>query len=166
MPGLFNAYRAGNVTLANAIGTGVADDKAIYAFVPEMIRFYLGEEPMLQMCRPTWACDDDERSYILEQLDKLVVKAVERDRRLRHADRAAAPARAEREASADEDRGRAAQLHRPADAALSRAPDLRCDGPALEGAARRPAALHPVRREVTLVPGGLTRVALRRGRWW
>ena len=47
VPGLVNAYRAGNVTLANAIGTGVADDKAIYPFVPDMIRFYLGEEPIL-----------------------------------------------------------------------------------------------------------------------
>ena len=47
VPGLLNAYRAGNVTLANALGTGVADDKAVYAYVPEMIRYYLGEEPIL-----------------------------------------------------------------------------------------------------------------------
>ena len=51
MAGLFNAYRAGNVTLANALGTGVADDKAIYAYVPAIIRYYLGEDPILQQRR-------------------------------------------------------------------------------------------------------------------
>ena len=51
VPGLFNAYRAGNVTLANALGTGVADDKAIYAYVPAIIQYYLDEDPMLEQCR-------------------------------------------------------------------------------------------------------------------
>lgn len=77
VPGLMNAYRAGNVTLANAVGTGVADDKAIYPFVPEMIRFYLGEEPILANV-PTYLCDDpDQRSYVLDHLEELVVKAVD-----------------------------------------------------------------------------------------
>ena len=64
VPGLVNAYRAGNVALANAIGTGVADDKAVYPYVPEMIRFYLGEEPI---CRtPTFDCTDDkQRRHVL-----------------------------------------------------------------------------------------------------
>ena len=53
VPGLFNAYRAGNVTLANAIGTGVADDKAVYAYVPEIIRYYLDEDPILQNVKPS-----------------------------------------------------------------------------------------------------------------
>lgn len=76
VPGLFNAYRAGNVTLANSIGTGVADDKAVYAFVPEMIRYYLGEEPILNNVPTYLAINPKEREYILANLDKLVVKAV------------------------------------------------------------------------------------------
>ncbi|SMP58447.1 Uncharacterized conserved protein, circularly permuted ATPgrasp superfamily [Neorhodopirellula lusitana] len=75
VPGLMRAYRAGNVALANAPGTGVADDKVVYAFVPEMIRFYLGEEPILNNV-PTYLCQrDDDRKYVLEHLDELVVKA-------------------------------------------------------------------------------------------
>jgi uncharacterized circularly permuted ATP-grasp superfamily protein len=74
--GLFNAYRAGRVTLANAVGTGVADDKAIYSFVPAMIRFYLSEEPILENV-PTYRADDpSDRAFILEHLDELVVKSV------------------------------------------------------------------------------------------
>ena len=76
VPGLLAAYRAGNVTLANAIGTGVADDKSMYVHVPEMIRFYLGEEPILQNV-PTYVLRDaKDRAYVLENLDKLVVKEV------------------------------------------------------------------------------------------
>lgn len=74
--GLFNAYRHGNVTLANAIGTGVADDKAVYAYVPEMIRYYLGEEPILENVETYLGWDASQCRYILENLDKLVVKAV------------------------------------------------------------------------------------------
>ena len=76
IPGLFNAYRAGNVTLANAMGTGIADDKAVYAFVPEMIRYYLGEDPILQNVETYLCSREDERAHVLENLDKLVVKAV------------------------------------------------------------------------------------------
>jgi uncharacterized circularly permuted ATP-grasp superfamily protein len=72
--GLMNAYRAGNVTLANAIGTGVADDKAIYRFVPDMIRFYLDEEPLLENV-PTFDCTDPvQRSHVVQNLARLVVK--------------------------------------------------------------------------------------------
>lgn len=74
--GLFNAYRHGNVTLANAIGTGVADDKAVYAYVPEMIRYYLGEEPILDNIETYLGWDPSQCGYILDNLDKLVVKAV------------------------------------------------------------------------------------------
>ena len=74
--GLVNAYRAGNVTLANAIGTGVADDKAVYAFVPDMIRFYLSEEPILQNVPTYLAMRDEDRTYILDHLESLVVKSV------------------------------------------------------------------------------------------
>jgi uncharacterized circularly permuted ATP-grasp superfamily protein len=75
--GLMRAYRAGNVTLANAPGNGVGDDKAVYPFVPEMIRFYLGEEPVLEQV-PTWVClRDEDRRYVLEHLGEMVVKAVD-----------------------------------------------------------------------------------------
>jgi len=73
--GLVNAYRKGNVTLANAIGTGVADDKVIYSFVPKIIKYYLGEDPILENV-PTWlASNPDDLKYILANLGSLVVKA-------------------------------------------------------------------------------------------
>ena len=75
--GLMRAYAAGNVALANAPGNGVADDKAVYPFVPDMIRFYLGEQPILAQV-PTYVCArDDDRRYVLDHLDQLVVKAVD-----------------------------------------------------------------------------------------
>lgn len=76
VPGLMDAYRAGNVTLANAVGTGVADDKAIYPFVEDMIRYYLSEEPIIHNV-PTHICARDaDRAFVLAHLDELVVKAV------------------------------------------------------------------------------------------
>jgi uncharacterized circularly permuted ATP-grasp superfamily protein len=74
--GIMNAYRAGNVTIANAIGTGVADDKALYRFVPEMIRFYLGEEPVLPNVETYDCTDDAERRHVKANLERLVVKNV------------------------------------------------------------------------------------------
>ena len=75
-PDLLEAYRAGNLTLANAIGTGVADDKSIYPYVPKMIEFYLGEKPILQNV-PTWMCrKPDDLRYVLDHLHELVVKEV------------------------------------------------------------------------------------------
>jgi hypothetical protein len=76
VPGLMSAYLAGNVTLANAVGTGVADDKAVYTYMPEIIKFYLGEDPLLKNV-PTWRCRDPESlKYVLAHLDELVVKEV------------------------------------------------------------------------------------------
>jgi uncharacterized circularly permuted ATP-grasp superfamily protein len=76
VPGLFGAYRAGRVTLANAIGTGVADDKSIYPYVPKMIEFYLGEKPILNNV-PTYQCrKPEDLAYVLDNLAKLVVKEV------------------------------------------------------------------------------------------
>jgi uncharacterized circularly permuted ATP-grasp superfamily protein len=73
-PGLMRAWRAGNVAIANAPGAGVADDKVVYAYVPDMIRYYLGEEPRIPNV-PTYVCDrDDDRRYVLDHLDELVVK--------------------------------------------------------------------------------------------
>ena len=74
--GLMDAYRAGNVTICNAVGTGIADDKSVYPYVPEMIRFYLGEEPILSNV-PTWLCrKPDDLKYVLDHLHELVVKEV------------------------------------------------------------------------------------------
>ena len=74
--GLFNAYRTGNVSLANAVGTGVADDKAIYAYVPALIRYYLAEDPVLENVETFVLSDEKHLKYTLAHLDKLVVKAV------------------------------------------------------------------------------------------
>jgi uncharacterized circularly permuted ATP-grasp superfamily protein len=74
--GLMSAYQAGNVTLANAVGTGIADDKAIYSYVPEIVQFYLNEQPILKTV-PTWRCREPEHlDYVLDHLDELVVKEV------------------------------------------------------------------------------------------
>ena len=76
MAGLVATYRLGRVSLANAIGTGVADDKAIYAYVPRIIRYYLGEEPILPNVPTYLPTEPDDLAYILEHLDELVVKSV------------------------------------------------------------------------------------------
>ncbi|MGI8525932.1 MAG: circularly permuted type 2 ATP-grasp protein [Pseudolabrys sp.] len=76
VPGLMSIYQAGNVTLANAVGTGIADDKAVYSFMPSILKFYLGEEPLLKNV-PTWRCREPEHlSYVLDHLSELVVKEV------------------------------------------------------------------------------------------
>jgi uncharacterized circularly permuted ATP-grasp superfamily protein len=160
VPGLLNAYRAGNVVLANAIGTGVADDKAIYSFVPEMIRFYLAEEPLLNNVPTFLGMRDKERDFILAHLDQLVVKAVNESGGYGMLVGPQSTA-AERE----EFRARVAANPRNYIAqptlALSRHPTLLADG--LEGCHidLRPYIL--LGDKVTVVPGGLTRVALRRG---
>jgi len=77
VPGLMRAYAAGHVALANAPGNGVADDKAVYPFVPDMIRFYLGEEPILDQVDTFVCLRDDDRRYVLDHLEQLVVKAVD-----------------------------------------------------------------------------------------
>jgi uncharacterized circularly permuted ATP-grasp superfamily protein len=159
--GLVNAYRAGNVTLANAIGAGVADDKAVYAFVPEMIRFYLGEEPKLQNVPTYLGYREKECEHILANLDKLVVKAVNESGGY---GMLVGPHAAQSER--DEFRVRIAANPRNYIAqpmlALSRHPTL-LDGE-LYGCHvdLRPYILYNGER-VTVVPGGLTRVALRKG---
>ncbi len=75
--GLVNAYRAGNVALANALGNGVADDKAVYALVPKVIRYYLAEDPILPNVETYLCAVDDDRRYVLEHLEDLVVKTVD-----------------------------------------------------------------------------------------
>lgn len=161
VPGLLNAYRAGTVTLANAIGTGVADDKAIYPYVPEMIRFYLGEEPILPNVPTYLGADDDDRAFILEHIDELVVKAVDQSGGYGMLIGPAASA-AEREEFRRlveaEPRNYVAQPT----IALSRHPTF-VDG-GLHGCHvdLRPFVLSAA-DGVRIVPGGLTRTALRRG---
>src|SRR5712671_1436652 len=76
VPGLMSVYQAGNVTLSNAVGTGIADDKAVYSYMPEIVKFYLGQEPILKNV-PTWRCREAEHlSYVLDNLEELVVKEV------------------------------------------------------------------------------------------
>ena len=75
VPGLIRAYRAGNVSLANSIGTGIADDKVMYYFVPRMIKYYLNQEPIIPNVPTYLASEEEDLKYILENLDNLVVKA-------------------------------------------------------------------------------------------
>ncbi|HEY0606511.1 MAG TPA: circularly permuted type 2 ATP-grasp protein [Herpetosiphonaceae bacterium] len=158
--GLFNAYRTGNVALANAIGTGIADDKALYAYVPAIIRYYLGEEPILPNVETYLLNDESQRRYVLENLDQLVVKAVGESGGygMLIGPHSTAEQREEfRQRIIAEPRNYIAQPT----LALSRAPCF-IDG---QFEARhvdlRPYILFS--GEAMLVPGGLTRVALERG---
>jgi uncharacterized circularly permuted ATP-grasp superfamily protein len=158
--GLLNASRAGNVTLANAIGSGVADDKAVYAYVPAMIRYYLSEEPVLENVPTYLAMHDKERDYIVNNLDKLVVKSVNESGGYGmlvgpHA------SQAERDAFRDRVNSDPRNFIAQPIVKLSRHPTYR-DGE-LYGCHvdLRPYILSG--EKVTLVPGGLTRVALRSG---
>lgn len=159
--GLLNAYRAGNVTLANALGTGVADDKAVYAFVPQIIKYYLGEEPILNNVPTYMAYRDDDRQYILEHLDRLVVKAVNESGGYGmlvgpHS------TQAERDAFREKILAHPRNFIAQPTISLSRHPTY-LDG-SLHGCHidLRPYILYGA-DGVTIVPGGLTRVALRRG---
>ena len=161
VPGLIAAYRAGRVTLANAPGAGIADDKAIYPFVPAMIRFYLSEEPILNNV-PTYMCErDDERSHVLANLDSLVVKLARGSGG--YGMLVGPHATAEQRATfAERIRARPADYIAQPTLALSTVPTL-CDaGPAPRHVDLRPFVLFG-REQVRIVPGGLTRVALREG---
>jgi uncharacterized circularly permuted ATP-grasp superfamily protein len=158
--GLLNAYRAGNVTLANAIGTGVADDKAVYAFVPEIIRFYLSEEPILRNVPTYLAMRDEDRKYILDHLDTLVVKSVNESGGYGMLV-GTQSTRAERERFRELIRSAPRNFIAQPTISLSRHPTYQ-DGE-LYGCHvdLRPYTL--CGEEVRIVPGGLTRVALRKG---
>jgi len=160
VPGLFNAYRAGNVALANAIGTGIADDKAVYAYVPQIIRYYLNEEPILPNVETYLLSNKGQRQYVLENLDKLVVKAVGESGGygMLIGPHSTAEQRAEfRDRIVAEPRNYIAQPT----LALSRAPCFIDGQIEARHVDLRPYILYG--NEVTLVPGGLTRVALQRG---
>jgi uncharacterized circularly permuted ATP-grasp superfamily protein len=160
VPGLLSAYRAGRVSLANAIGTGVADDKSMYPYVPEMIRFYMGEEPILRNV-PTYVLGkEDDRRYVLDHLEELVVKEAQgsggygmlvgptssRDERERY-----------RRRILDQPERFIAQPT----LALSVVPTFCGDELSDRHIDLRPYVLTGA--EVSFVPGGLTRVALREG---
>ncbi|MBH0236947.1 circularly permuted type 2 ATP-grasp protein [Methylobrevis albus] len=161
VPGLMAAYRAGNVTLSNAVGTGVADDKAVYTYMPEIVRFYLGEEPKLKNV-PTWRCrEPDALKYVLEHLPELVVKEVHGSGGYGmlvgpKADKAQIAAFAEK-LKADP----AGFIAQPT-LALSTSPTFVGEGVAPRHVDLRPFVLSGANK-VRIVPGGLTRVALKEG---
>jgi uncharacterized circularly permuted ATP-grasp superfamily protein len=160
-PGLFNAYRAGNVTLANAFGTGVADDKALYAYVPEIIRFYLHEEPILNNVETYILADAKQRQHVLANLDKLVVKAVGESGGYGMLIGPQSTAEQREEFKRRIEANPRNYIAQPT-LDFSRAPCFQEDG-RIEP---RHVDLRPYilfGDKVTIVPGGLTRVALRKG---
>jgi uncharacterized circularly permuted ATP-grasp superfamily protein len=160
VPGLVEAYRAGNVSLANTIGTGVADDKATYHYVPQMIKFYLGEEAILPNVQTFLSTEASDRKYILDNIENLVVKAANESGGYGmligpHATRK--EIEKFRQAIIHDPRGYIAQ---PV-IQLSRSPSY-CDGvPEGRHIDLRPYVL--CGEKVTTIPGGLTRVAMRKG---
>jgi uncharacterized circularly permuted ATP-grasp superfamily protein len=160
VPGLIHAYRQGNVSLVNAPGTGVADDKSVYAFVPDMVRYYLGEEPLLNNVK-TWICRrPEELEYTLDNLENLVVKRVGESGGYGmlvgpHS------TRQERVEYAKQVRANPADFISQPVLSLSRAPCV------IDGQAEprhvdlRPFVLNG--RRIRIVPGAFCRVALRRG---
>jgi uncharacterized circularly permuted ATP-grasp superfamily protein len=160
VPGLLAAYRSGNLVLANAIGTGVADDKSIYPYVGEMIRFYLDEEPILKNV-PTWQCrKPEELSHVLANLPELVVKETQGSGGY---GMLVGPAASKAEIELFRERLKArpeAYIAQPT-LSLSACPTFVENGIAPRHIDLRPFVLSG--RETRLVPGGLTRVALREG---
>src|SRR5205807_4868006 len=160
VPGLVNAHRAGGVSLANGLGTGVADDKAVYSLVPDIIRYYLAEDAVLPNV-PTYLClRDSERTHVLRHLDQLVVKTVSGSGGY---GMLVGPtsSRAERE------RMRRRIEARPRDFIAQPLVDLSVQPTLISGDLTschqdlRPFVLSGP--GMTVTPGGLTRVALRRG---
>jgi uncharacterized circularly permuted ATP-grasp superfamily protein len=160
VPGLMEAYRAGRIALANAPGTGIADDKVVYAHVPEIIKYYLSEEAIIPNVE-TYVCwDDAQRSHVLANLDKLVVKPANESGGygLVIGPRASSVERAE---CAERILANPRNFIAQPTLNLSRVPVLTDDG--LEG---RHVDLRPFivyGRDVYVLPGGLTRVALKKG---
>lgn len=160
VPGLLSVYRAGNVTLCNAIGTGVADDKSIYPYVPDMVRFYLGEEPILNNVPTYMLRKPDDLKYTLDNLGDLVVKEV-------HGSGGYGMLVGPASSKAEIEAFRARILEAPEKyiaqptLALSNCPTFVESGVAPRHLDLRPFVLSG--KEINMVPGGLTRVALREG---
>lgn len=162
VPGLINCWRAGNVALANAVGTGVADDKAIYAWTPQIIKYYLGEEAILPIVPTYCTFRDDDRDYVLRHLQELVVKPTNASGgygMLIGPHSTAAQREAMRERIIANPRGYIAQPT----LALSRHPTFIDDGgtPRFEGrhVDFRPFIIY-YQDDIKIMPGGMTRVAL------
>ena len=160
IPGLMDVYRSGGVSICSAPGAGVADDKAVYTYVPEMIRFYLGEEPILQNV-PTWQCaKHDELGHVLDKLTELVVKEV-------HGSGGYGMLVGPKCTKAEIEAFRAKIIENPGNyiaqptLALSTVPTFVEEGIAPRHVDLRPYCL--VGERIELVPGGLTRVALKDG---
>ena len=158
--GLFNAYRAGNVTLANAFGTGVADDKALYAYVPDIIRYYMSEEPILKNVETYLPTRPKERQHVLENLDKLVVKAVGESGGYGMLIGPQSTKAQQEEFARKIEADPRNYIAQPT-ISFSRAPCLIGDTLEPRHVDLRPYVLFG--DKVTIVPGGLTRVALKRG---
>src|SRR5882724_4927648 len=161
IPGLMSVYQSGNVTLANAVGTGIADDKAVYSYMPAIVKFYLGEEPILKNV-PTWRCREQEHlGYVLDHLEELVIKEVHGSGGYGmligpKADKASVAAfRAKLKSNP---RNFIAQPT----LALSTCPTCVEEGVAPRHVDLRPFVLTG-RDRIRIVPGGLTRVALKKG---
>ncbi|WP_349357339.1 circularly permuted type 2 ATP-grasp protein [Stappia sp.] len=160
VPGLFDAYRAGHVTICNAPGTGIADDKAIYAYVPDIIEFYTGQKPILKNV-PTWNCARaEDLAHVLDRLDELVVKEV-------HGSGGygmlIGPTASKRELADFKRRLKANPGNYIAQPTLSLSA---CPTHVASGLAPRHVDLRPyvlVGDKVRITPGGLTRVALKKG---
>jgi uncharacterized circularly permuted ATP-grasp superfamily protein len=160
VPGLFNAYRAGNVVIANALGTGIADDKAVYAYVPKLIRYYLSEEPILDNVETYMCREEKSLQHVLANLDKLVVKAVGESGGYGmlvgpHA------SQAEREAFAEKVKADPENYIAQPTIQLSTAPTFVSGHVEPRHVDLRPFILHGA--ETKIVPGALTRVALKKG---
>jgi len=158
--GLFNAYRAGNVTLANAPGTGVADDKAVYAYVPAIIRYYLQQDPIISNVETFILTDRKQREHVIQNLDKMVVKAVGESGGygMLIGPQSTTEERAEfRRRIRENSRGYIAQPT----LSLSRVPTIIGDHLESRHVDLRPYILYG--REIYVQPGGLTRVALKKG---
>ena len=160
VPGIMQVYKSGRLAMANAPGTGVADDKVVYAYIPKIIKYYTGEEPILPNV-PTYICSDPkERSYVLENLDKLVVKAANESGGYGmlvgpHA------SQAERDKFATLIRENPRNYMAQPTLALSRAPTITGDDIEGRHVDLRPYILYG--EDIYVLPGGLTRVALRKG---
>jgi uncharacterized circularly permuted ATP-grasp superfamily protein len=160
VPGLVEAYRDGNVSLANSIGTGIADDKAVYHFVPKMIRYYLDQDPILPNVPTYLATVKEDLAYILEHVPELVIKAVNESGgygMLIGPQASRAECERFREKVKKNPRNYIAQPVVP----LSRAPAFCDDSMQGRHVDLRPFILYG--EKVTIIPGGLTRVALRAG---
>ncbi len=158
--GLFNAYRAGTVTMANALGTGVADDKALYAYVPKIIQYFLGEDPILDNV-DTYLCSDAaQRHHVLGRLDQYVVKAVGESGGYGMLIGPSATA-AEREEFRQRIEADPRNYIAQPTIQLSRAPCFFDGSVEPRHVDLRPYVLYG--EKITIVPGGLTRVALRKG---